>query len=164
MMPSEHAFKDAQNMLEGARVARLEFCVFRHDGGSPGEVAGLSRLLWQHIPALAERMGVPIRQEEGHHTKGVVAIPDESLNRLIASDVVAARPVAEWLSHHVSPRTSAMFAKGADNALAPVLEAFAADRGFQRSDALSQEAGARDGVAPASHAIAAHLGSQRSMG
>lgn len=157
-MASEYAFKDAQELLEGARRSRLDMPHFRHDAGSPGEIASLARLSFVHLPELSRRMGANIKEEEGHPPS--VTVKDEGLVRLIAADVVASRPMANWLASHVSPPTAAMFAKGGENAIEGMLDRFAEERGFKRDDALTQEArGPSRGAA-----IAAALGADQGRG
>lgn len=152
-MASDHAFENAEEMLSGARVGRLEITVFRHNTNIPGETAALARAFWLHVPELAKRMGAEISPEEGHPPQ--VSVSDESLVKMIASDISAGRPYASWLATHIGPQTSAMFAKGGENAFDSILDKFAADRGFARDDAFTQEASkpARAyGVAAAMHA------------
>jgi len=156
-MASEYAFGDAKSLLEGARRSRLDMPHFKHDAASPGEVASLARLSFVHLPELARRMGANIGEEEGHPPS--VIVKDDGLVRLIAADVVASRPMAQWLASHVSPQTAAMFAKGGENAIEGMLDRFASERGFVRNDALTQEA-----AAPArGAAIAAARAADRGM-
>lgn len=133
--------ESARRMMDEVRVARLDFCVFRHDSGQPGETAALSRVLWRHAPEMASRMGLEIRKDEGHDPESGVTIPDSVLPSMMARDMAEARPIASWLKAHISPATAALFAHGADNAFDLAIERFAARRGFERTDGIAVEAG-----------------------
>lgn len=138
-MSGDLSFKDASELLEGARQARLQMVVFASDAQVPGEVASLSRMLWKHIPELAKRSGVEIDPDEGHPPQ--VSTSNEWLSRTITLDMAESRPVAQWLSAITSPQTKAMFAKGSENAMDAVLQKFSEVNGFERRDSLTIEAG-----------------------
>lgn len=157
-------------MLELARRAQLEFCVFRHNAHSPGEDAALARVLYMHIPEFAKRQGETLRDNEGHDPN--ISVRDESLPRLIAADLSESRWAASWLAAHIKPDTMAMFAKGRDNAFDGMFDRFAEERGFVRDDHFSKEAKEASGSSeqierkapkPQISAIAAYA-AQRSMG
>lgn len=139
-MAGEHDFKDAQGLLEGARAARINLCVFEHDTKVPGEVAAISRLLWKTIPELCKREGAQIDPEKEGHPPGVKS-SEEWLTKSIGRDVEEGRPIISWLAKVATDQTKSMFAKGADNSLDAFLEAFSKKHGFQRRDVLAVEAG-----------------------
>lgn len=138
-MASEQGFRDAGEMLDAIRVGRLEMPVLRHNANVPGETAALARLFWFSGPELARRMGQPIGSDEGHPPQVVAS--NQSLMRIVASDMEIARPMASWLQCHISPQTASMFAKGADNAFDGILNQFAERHGLRRDDVLAREAG-----------------------
>lgn len=138
-MASEHAYENSEDMLSGARVARLKFVVFPQNVNIPGETSALARALFLHVPEMARRMGTELSKDEGHPPQ--VSVTDQSLVRLIAADLAEARPYANWLASHIGPETGAMFAKGGENAFDHILDSFAQERGFKRDDILSQERG-----------------------
>lgn len=161
-MANELEYGTAQELLEGARTARLEFCVWRHNSDSPGEDAAAARMLWRHIPEIAMRMGVPIRQDEGHDTSGVVVLSNEALLNLTARDMERTRDIASWLGTHLSPAVAGMFAEGSKNTLNPVLDAFAKESGFERTDLIALEVAGPNRAK--SQAIAAHLAASNHLG
>lgn len=128
---------DGDEILAGARVARLEMVNFRHDCGTPGEVGSLARACWLHLPELAARLGSGIAADEGH-PPGISTSMHGLVNRT-AEELVAARPMAEWLSGHVSPATAALFARGRGNSLHALFERLSMKHGFRRVDALAAE-------------------------
>lgn len=138
-MAREQGFENAGEMLDAIRVGRLEMPILRHNANVPGETAALARLFWFSGPELAKRMGEKIESDEGHPPQVVAS--NQSLMRLVASDMEIARPMASWLQCHISPRTGSMFAKGAENAFDGLLEQFAQRHGLKRDDVLAKEAG-----------------------
>jgi hypothetical protein len=136
-MSSNITFENANSMLEGARKARLNLCVFHHDAQVPGEVASISRLLYRHIPELARRAGAQLEPNEGHPPG--IEVQDKYLVDMISKDVAAGRDVVAWLNAVAAPETKSIFGKGHENGLNAFMDSFAKDRGFERNDALSEE-------------------------
>lgn len=132
-------FSTASELLEAARVARVQMCVFRHDAQSPGETASLSRMLWYSIPEFVKRTGVALNQDEGYPPN--ISSTDEAIVNRMTIDMQGARSVAEWLGPLVmSEQSKSLFSKGKDNSMFDLIEEFAAKRGFVRTDALAIEA------------------------
>lgn len=127
----------ANDALAVARQARLDFCVFRKDVGIPGEVSSLARLIWLEIPEMAKSMGAKLEPDEGF-PEGIGAHP-KPLIAAIARDAADSRPIASWLSHHISKDVAGVFQKGSENTLNPVLDAFAKANDVVRSDAIAVE-------------------------
>ncbi len=134
------SFTSASELLDAARVARIQMCVFRHDAQSPGETASLSRMLWYSIPEFAKRSGVELKENEGYPP--TISSTDEAIVSRMTKDMTEARPVAEWLGPLVmSDQSKSLFSKGKDNSMFGLIENFAVERGFARSDILAIEAG-----------------------
>lgn len=150
-------FSTASELLEAARVARVQMCVFRHDAQSPGETASLSRMLWYSIPEFAKRAGVALKEDEGYPPN--ISSTDEAIVSRMTNDMQGARSVAEWLGPLVmSDQSKSLFSKGKDNSMFDLIEEFAAQRGFIRSDILAEEANPSYAGNPRPMAISAALG------
>ena len=116
-----------------ARKVALHFCVFERDVNSPMTDASLARLFYKHIPSAVEmdRSGSEASSGEAR-----------ALARSIEQDMVVGRDYDQWLAgyNHLPEGTRKIFAKGAGNALNPVLDRLADIGGYQRSDILVREA------------------------
>lgn len=162
-------FENAEELLKGARAARINMVVFAHDAQVPSEVAPLSRFLWRHVPELARRMdpGLSLTEDEGH-PQGLVAT-DKGLLSIIARDMTESRGIADWLSMMTTDATKSMFAKGVDNAMDGIMQKFADERGVVREDSIAAEAGRAPEPVPQEQlrptaAIVASIQAQRSRG
>ena len=98
-----------------ARKVALHFCVFERDMNSPMTDASLARLFYKHIPSAVEmdRSGSEASSGEAR-----------ALARAIEQDMVVGRDYDQWLAgyNHLPEGTRQIFAKGAGNALNPVLD------------------------------------------
>tara|TARA_B100000929_G_scaffold86897_2_gene67950 strand:- start:5628 stop:6140 length:513 start_codon:yes stop_codon:yes gene_type:complete len=130
----------SNSKLEGdwkdrAYQASLHFCVLERDVNSPMTDASLAKLFFRHIPKAVEM-----------DTSGKEAQPGEAqrLAKEMERDMVVGRDYDEWLAgyDHLKPETRAIFAKGSQNSLNPVLDRLAEVGGYQRSDILTREAAA----------------------
>ena len=112
--------------------AALHFCVMPRDVNSPMTDASLAKLFYQHIPKAVEMDKNPPSR----------ILEARSLAKNIERDMVVGREYDTWLAafNHLKPETRAIFARGAENALNPVLDRLADIGGYERDDVLMREA------------------------
>lgn len=153
---TEEAKAFAEETLAVARQARLDFTIFRHNVGSPGEDASVARLLWLRIPEMAKQLGAKLDADEGYGSG--INSPPQQVSMMTASDVAQSRPYSDWLDCHIKAETKELFrpAFGQEgNRVDKLIALHARELGYDRTDILQMErldGRRRDGV-PAEPAI-----------